>query len=61
MTRLTPAQRRLWRTLAEPDHFDNGLPVADIRGVASSKTLAGLERRGLAVVMADRAFLVTQP
>lgn len=60
MPKTTPAQNRLLRLLQSREYYDNGLPLDEIRGVAHDKTIAGLERRGMAVVMADRLFLVTQ-
>lgn len=57
MSKLTPAQRALWRRLAQREHYDEGLPVDQ----AHKATLAALVRRGVAVVMYDRAFWVAQP
>ena len=52
--KTTPAQNRVLRQLRErPIH---GVPLGDLRGVAVSRTLEALQRRGLAVVMTGRVY-----
>lgn len=55
MSKLTPSQRALLRLLERPVYYAEGLPLR----LAHKSTAAGLQRRGMAVVMADRLFVTT--